>query len=363
MKELKFCYEKNLSLVDKQKLQGRSTLKAVWQKSKYWNKGQVIRIYFINGTIDERAEMKRAWSEIASYTKISFIYTTVREESDIRISFNKGRGSYSYLGTDALFIPKTMETINIGWRGIDVCRHEALHAIGALHEHQNPNEGIEWDREAVIRDLSGAPNYWSIEEIEFNVLNKIDKATVDASTYDPESVMLYYFPASWTKNGISSNDNNDFSDTDIEFMKNIYNVTEKDTIAPVLTLNGESHEVIETGSSWIDKGASAVDNKDGDITHKIEMSGDVNPSQEGLYHITYSVEDEAGNKTEKIRTIMVQTKLELKVFLKDLFPTKWRLFQLIEPQVVYIAQSLDIEASVDDLKADTVEKVWTELNK
>lgn len=360
MKELKFCYEKTLFPTQKTLA---NTQKAVWQKSKYWNKGQVLKVYMINGSLAAQAEMKQALSEIASYTELSFIYVTDRTVSDIRISFNEGWGSYSYLGTDALLIPKTMETMNIGWRGLDVCRHEALHSIGALHEHQNPNEGIEWDEAAVIADLSGAPNYWTEEQIRFNVLDKIDKTTVDASKYDPKSVMLYYFPSSWTKNGVSSNDNPNFSATDIEFMKDIYGITEKDTIAPILTLNGESTVILSIGEDYIEQGATAIDNKDGNITSTMLIEGIVDTTKEGMYYKTYSVTDTAGNKSEKIRTIMVQSKLELKVFLRELFPTKSRLKKLIEPQLVHIAQSLDINASVDDLKADTLDKIWTELNQ
>lgn len=357
MKELKFCYDKTIFPAQKRK----NTLKAVWDKSKYWRKGQVIKVFFINGASYEQAEMKKALSEIAFYTKLSFIYTTNRQESDIRVSFNKGWGSYSYVGTDALFIPKSMETINIGWRGLDVCRHEALHAMGALHEHQNPNEGIEWDEQAVIEDLSGAPNYWTEEEIRHNVLNKLKMEEVDASAYDPNSIMVYYFPASWTKNGVSSKDNLDFSAQDIQFMKDIYGYTEKDVTAPHLTLNGDSELILEVGDTYVESGAVAIDNKDGNISQNIIVRGTVDTSKEGMYLITYSVEDAAGNKSEKIRTIMVQSNFEVKAFVKNLFPTRYRLEQLTETQLVQIANSLDIEATTTDLKSDTVNKIWVVL--
>lgn len=356
MESLKFCYDKTL-LPAKSRL---NTLKAVWQKSKYWPKGKSIKVYLINGTADEHKEMKQALSEIENHSSLKFVYTTNREESEIRVSFNKGWGSYSYLGTDALFIPKTEETINIGWRGVDVCRHEALHAVGALHEHQNPIKGINWNESRVIQDLSGAPNYWSEEQIRFNVLDKIDKTKVDASEFDSQSIMLYYFPSSWTLDGTSSNENHNFSQRDIEFMHKIYDITEQDTIAPVITLNGDSHITLSVGEDYTERGAEAFDNRDGKVEVTIKL--DVDMQERGLHYVTYSAIDRAGNKSQVIRTIQVIEEFDMKEFLKELFPTKYRLEDLVESQVVLIANRLGLDASEEDLRQDTVNKVWNELN-
>lgn len=34
------------------------------------------------------------------------------------------------------------------------------HALGILHEHQNPNVNINWDEEAVYADMARSPNFW-----------------------------------------------------------------------------------------------------------------------------------------------------------------------------------------------------------
>ena len=52
----------------------------------------------------------------------------------------------------------------------------------------------------------------------------------------------------------------------------------------------------------------AVDNYDGDITNKVKVTGEVNPSKAGLYKVTYSVADSSGNEEILETTINVQKK-------------------------------------------------------
>ncbi|MBC1245166.1 immunoglobulin-like domain-containing protein [Listeria booriae] len=55
-------------------------------------------------------------------------------------------------------------------------------------------------------------------------------------------------------------------------------------------------------------GVTASDTEDGDITSAIEMTAnDVNPDVAGVYHVTYSVTDSDGNKTEATYTVTVLT--------------------------------------------------------
>lgn len=53
---------------------------------------------------------------------------------------------------------------------------------------------------------------------------------------------------------------------------------------------------LSVGDSWNIPQATAIDNKDGDISHLIEVDdGELNLNQEGTYHIIYTVDDLAGN--------------------------------------------------------------------
>ena len=74
-----------------------------------------------------------------------------------------------------------------------------------------------------------------------------------------------------------------------------------DQIPPVISLVGETMEVIYLNSDYVDQGATANDNLDGDLTSAIIVGGDeVNTSITGNYNITYDVKDSAGNQAAQV---------------------------------------------------------------
>ncbi len=92
-----------------------------------------------------------------------------------------------------------------------------------IHEHQNPDRPIAWNRRAVIADLSGPPNYWPPPEtIEHNIFERYDPRSVSATPTDPDSIMMYPIPARWTTDGFSADLNSELSDTDKEFIRDAY---------------------------------------------------------------------------------------------------------------------------------------------
>lgn len=58
-------------------------------------------------------------------------------------------------------------------------------------------------------------------------------------------------------------------------------------------------------TDYIDPGATAHDEEDGDITDKINTTINVNEEQLGTYTVSYSVEDAAGNSANATRTVDV----------------------------------------------------------
>ncbi|RPI24634.1 MAG: DUF5011 domain-containing protein, partial [Actinobacteria bacterium] len=83
------------------------------------------------------------------------------------------------------------------------------------------------------------------------------------------------------------------------------NVT--DQTAPVITLLGDDPMTVPRNGAFVDPGATASDNVDGDVSAAIVVGGDtVNTAVLGTYEITYDVSDTAGNPaTQVTRTVNV----------------------------------------------------------
>jgi LPXTG-motif cell wall-anchored protein len=78
-----------------------------------------------------------------------------------------------------------------------------------------------------------------------------------------------------------------------------------DTEKPKITLKGDNPMTVELGSTFEDPGATATDNVDGDLTDKIQVTGEVNTDEYGTYTVTYSVTDSSGNTATATRTVHV----------------------------------------------------------
>jgi hypothetical protein len=79
-----------------------------------------------------------------------------------------------------------------------------------------------------------------------------------------------------------------------------------DVTPPVMTLTGDSVLTMSTRDGfYVDSGVVAFDKVSGDLTGKVLEDSRVDPTVPGTYYITYTVFDEAGNKTTKKRTVYV----------------------------------------------------------
>tara|TARA_B110000967_G_scaffold188703_1_gene211773 strand:+ start:393 stop:1079 length:687 start_codon:yes stop_codon:yes gene_type:complete len=83
------------------------------------------------------------------------------------------------------------------------------------------------------------------------------------------------------------------------------NNNNQETIAPVITLIGENPQIIFKNQNYVELGATAIDNVDGDISNNIMISSSVNTQTIGSYDVIYSVSDTAGNSTNVTRIVNV----------------------------------------------------------
>lgn len=92
----------------------------------------------------------------------------------------------------------------------------------------------------------------------------------------------------------------DSSGNDAIEVSRIVEVLPPDTEAPVITLLGDATLDIEVDSDYVDEGATAEDNFDGDISTQIVIENLPDTSILGTYIITYNVQDAAGNDAQEV---------------------------------------------------------------
>ena len=191
---------------------------AISPKGKKWINGSTLRIRFLEGTKEQIDMVQKYAVEWLQYANLRFEFTD-DPKAEIRVAFNPDDGAWSYVGTDNKGIPVREPTLNLGWQERGVILHEFGHMIGLAHEHQSPKGGIDWNRDAVIKDLSGPPNSWDEETIIHNVLDKYALDQINGTEFDKDSIMLYAFPAAWTRNmPHGTKENNELSALDKQFI-------------------------------------------------------------------------------------------------------------------------------------------------
>lgn len=201
-------------------LSGKRVLRAIAPKKSLWANGTLIKIRFLEGSQKDRDFVQTTASLWLKYANLKFEFGE-DPNAHIRIGFQSNDGAWSAVGTDCLnsaYFPKKERTMNLGWLDEGVVLHEFGHAIGLGHEHQNPKGGIQWNEPVVIKALKGPPNHWSEEVTRHNVIQKYSLNQIIGTAFDPDSIMLYYFPAEWTLNGFATHANEDLSKMDKAFV-------------------------------------------------------------------------------------------------------------------------------------------------
>jgi hypothetical protein len=241
---------------------------------KLWQPGRLLRVRFLDGDPQVHARIAPFAQQWSEHANITFQFGN-DPEAEIRISF-QNQGSWSYIGTDALVIPQSQPTMNFGWLTLAtpndeyqrVVTHEFGHALGCIHEHQNPANSIPWDREAVYRYYQGPPNYWSREQVDINLFTRYEAEITQFSAFDPQSIMLYPIPNEFTMGDFEVGWNKALSATDRQYITTLYPANRK--ASTILTIDAPPTDAVIGEFGEVDTFTFTVDQR---ATYRIETEG------------------------------------------------------------------------------------------
>ncbi len=194
-------------------------------KRNFWQEEQIIEISFLNGSTADHNRIMQLAKRWQKYANIRFLKVN-HNRGDIRVRVpgrdNADPFNHSMIGNQSANYSFSSDgrswfegtggpSMSLAVMDSDVILHELGHAIGLQHEHQSPRADIPWNKEVVYRDM------WELygfdrEKVDRNVFNKHTDAA--ASEYDPDSIMNYDWPASWTLDGTAQGRNLELSEWD-----------------------------------------------------------------------------------------------------------------------------------------------------
>jgi hypothetical protein len=95
------------------------------------------------------------------------------------------------------------------------------------------------------------------------------------------------------------------SDSDSNRAMAVRTVHVVDVMPPTVVLRGASELALALGAAFIDEGALATDDHDGDVSARIVIDGTVDTAHAGTYRVIYAVSDASGNAASAVRVVTV----------------------------------------------------------
>ncbi len=198
------------------------TASAAGSRQQLWPVGSTIAVGFQGGTAEQRSAVERYARTWTNYANIDLSFED-QENASVLVAFDSSGGNWSFVGTDVLRRADDEPTMNLAQVTEANVLHQFGHVLGLQHEHGNPKASFEWNLPEIQRELGGPPNHWSLDQIRANVLKQWEPDLYPVEKpFDPYSVMLYTFPANWTRGSIRLQMGERLSEGDKEFVRLLY---------------------------------------------------------------------------------------------------------------------------------------------
>lgn len=202
--------------------------KPVGTYSNSWSIGGTITVKFLGGSSALQSRVMTYANEWTRYANVNFRVVS-SGSADIRIGFTQNGSSWSMVGSGSARVDQQQATMNFGWLNdrtaeSEVKRtvlHEFGHALGLLHEHQNPAGGIPWDEEAVYNHY-WATQGWDRSTTYSNVIATANRNTTQYSAHDRASIMHYPVDSRLTNGRYDVGMNSELSAIDKQYIAKMY---------------------------------------------------------------------------------------------------------------------------------------------
>ncbi len=193
-----------------------------------WANGSTITVKFLSGSSDLRSRVIYHAREWTRFANVRFQVVT-SGPADIRVAFTQNGSSWSMVGSGSARANQQKPSMNFGWLTdrtpeYEVRRtvlHEFGHALGLLHEHQNPAGGIPWDEAAVYAHYLKTQG-WNRKTTYDNVIGTANRNDTQYSVHDRASIMHYPVDGRLTKGRYEVGMNNELSAIDRLYIARMY---------------------------------------------------------------------------------------------------------------------------------------------
>lgn len=286
------------------------TVKAIAVKTDYKDSTITTQTYTITGkladpvlSIAEGTYAPNTELEITTSGHSPTIYYTLDGRTPTAVDYDgSGQTSVTITLTDSA----TIKAISIKDHWLDSEVVSAAYNItdSAAEPTVDVDGGLYGEAKSILlsTNTTGATIYYTTDGTTPSAVNYEGSGVDNASLTIDQSVTL---KAIAIKDGLP----------DSTVLEVVYEI---DTEAPVIALSGPSSLILDLNQTFTDPGATATDNRDGDISTNISTVGDVNTAQAGTYTITYSVSDEVGNAATPVtRTVEIVASTVLPLTIRD----------------------------------------------